>query len=388
MSFVDLIPKWIQVLSDPETHNILFFGCGGGYDFVHSLIILPDLIRSGKKVVIVSNSFTKVYQDYKNYETAYQHPANPKIIAKNIIPGIEEPKSGYIPEKLLVNFLAEKHPNLSIPVYASCCHEFDINSNTLFIKQIVQRYDIDTLVTIDGGTDSIMRGDEEDVATVVEDFMSLIVCENLRKDHELSLRHCLLLVLGFGVDRHHGASDASSLRAVAELTRMGGFLGTSSIAPNSEGLDLYCQYLNYVKNSDFDAMQTIVGSYIAAASIGQYGPYHNSIKPRIIKNDFNRSGIPSSAIEMFGIDESGKNSDTLNNPRIPQDSIFIWPLMSQIYAFETEIVVKRNLIINKLAGYTSIGLIEYAIDEEIRKLKKEHFIDVENFPTAQEMKRH
>jgi hypothetical protein len=32
-------------------------GCGGGFDFLHSMLLYPELIRLGKKVTILSFSF-------------------------------------------------------------------------------------------------------------------------------------------------------------------------------------------------------------------------------------------------------------------------------------------------------------------------------------------
>lgn len=385
--FEDLTPKYLQILADPLTKSILFFGCGGGYDFVHSLLLIPALLKAGKRVVIVSNSFTKVHESYKSYETVYQDPRPKHIeaVAKLLIPG--GPKvNGYVPEKLLVDFLEENLPGTNIPIYATCCHEMDISNNTKFIKQVIQKHNVDTVITIDGGTDSIMRGDEEQVATIVEDYMSLAVCENLRKDSELPLRNIMLFVLGFGVDRFHGASDASSMRAVAELTRLGGFLGSSSLSCSAQGTDLYIKYLQFVKNNDAIMAQTIVGSCIAAAICGQYGPYRNGAQYRQSPRNFERSGIPRSAIDFFGLDESGNNSDSINNPRVSKKTMFIWPPMAELYAFSTEVVVERNLVIDAILD-PSLNwdeVFEKLMDRRY-KVKDEINLIAEDFPTIREM---
>jgi hypothetical protein len=52
-----LVPTFLKQLSDPAIESVLLCGCGGGFDFVHGLLILPELLRMGKKVTIGSYSF-------------------------------------------------------------------------------------------------------------------------------------------------------------------------------------------------------------------------------------------------------------------------------------------------------------------------------------------
>ena len=239
--FSNLVPRFIQILAEPETKNIMFLGCGGGYDFIHSLLLFPDLINSNKNIVIASNSFSQVDISYKNFETVYQSSNNPSIVAKLIIPGQSEPRSGYIPEKIFCDFVSKQFPNAHLTIYANCIWKFSVPENVEYLSHLISKHNIDTLIAIDGGSDSIMRGDEDSTGTIFEDTVSLVVCETLKR--KCKLRHTILLAFGFGVDRFHGVSDASGLRAVAELTRMGGFLGCSSIEPTSNSLDLYVTFL-------------------------------------------------------------------------------------------------------------------------------------------------
>ena len=52
-----LAPSFLAMLEDPEVKTILVVGCGGGFDFVHGMVLYPELMRLGKKVVIGSYSF-------------------------------------------------------------------------------------------------------------------------------------------------------------------------------------------------------------------------------------------------------------------------------------------------------------------------------------------
>lgn len=40
--------------------RVMMVGCGGGFDFVHSMMLYPELKRLGKKVVLTSFSFGNV----------------------------------------------------------------------------------------------------------------------------------------------------------------------------------------------------------------------------------------------------------------------------------------------------------------------------------------
>ncbi|KAL6077935.1 8-oxoguanine glycosylase ogg1 [Balamuthia mandrillaris] len=52
-----LMPTFVTRLADPSVQTVMLCGCGGGFDFVHSMILYPELKRLGKKVVIASYSF-------------------------------------------------------------------------------------------------------------------------------------------------------------------------------------------------------------------------------------------------------------------------------------------------------------------------------------------
>src|SRR5690349_13795822 len=56
-AFSLLLPTFLRRLADPKVKTVLLCGCGGGFDFVHSLLLYPELRRLGKSVVIGSYSF-------------------------------------------------------------------------------------------------------------------------------------------------------------------------------------------------------------------------------------------------------------------------------------------------------------------------------------------
>ena len=58
---MDLIPLFLQKLSDPSLKTVFIVGCGGGFDFVHSNLIISDLKKLNKKIIIGSYSFGSVH---------------------------------------------------------------------------------------------------------------------------------------------------------------------------------------------------------------------------------------------------------------------------------------------------------------------------------------
>ncbi len=49
--------KSISVKKTKKNCSTFFKGCGGGFDFLHSMLLYPELIRRGKQVTILSFSF-------------------------------------------------------------------------------------------------------------------------------------------------------------------------------------------------------------------------------------------------------------------------------------------------------------------------------------------
>ena len=82
-------------------------------------------------------------------------------------------------------------------------------------SQLVREHRVDAILVLDGGSDSLMAGDEEGLGDPVEDAVSLAAVAAL-DEPRLALR--ALIVIGLGADRFNDVSDAASLRAIAELT--------------------------------------------------------------------------------------------------------------------------------------------------------------------------
>lgn len=117
-------------------------------------------------------------------------------------------------------------------MYACYARDWTIGSLTGLYEHLIREHNVDALVLFDGGSDSLMVGNELDLGDPIEDAVSVGAASNCR-----SLKARILFSVGFGSDRFNGVSDCSSMRAVAELTKLGGFLGATSFDP--VGFDCY-----------------------------------------------------------------------------------------------------------------------------------------------------
>ncbi len=124
-----------------------------------------------------------------------------------------------------------------------------------------------------------------------------------------TLRHKFLISVGFGADRFNGVSDGASLRAVAELTKLGGFRGSVSVEPDCPGYDFYRRTLETIyANQTF---RSVLSSLILAAGEGEYGMI-----------------IPK---------HSGG--------RVNAGSAYVWPLMNMMWAFDVDAAAERSWIV-------------------------------------------
>ncbi len=76
---------------------------------------------------------------------------------------------------------------------------------------------------VDGGTDSLLYGDEAGMGTPVHDMTSICAVD------QIDVPRKMLLSLGFGIDAFHGVCHAHVLGGLSALIRSGGYLGVFSL---------------------------------------------------------------------------------------------------------------------------------------------------------------
>lgn len=213
-------------------------GCGGGFDFCHSGLLYPFLKSLNKTIVILSYSFGVTSS--LDGEPVYSD-ATTKAVAK-LVTAATRGAPNYQPEVGYCAFLdAEYARDAPHSMYACYAREWPVPRLAQLYAFIAQRHAVDALLLIDGGTDSLMKGDEDGLGDPLEDACSLGAAALLA-----GVGTKLLVSVGFGADRFNGVSDEDSLAAVAELTRLGAFLGSHSVEPSDAGFDFYRRLLKTI----------------------------------------------------------------------------------------------------------------------------------------------
>jgi hypothetical protein len=164
------------------------------------------------------------------------------------------------------------------------------------------------------------------------------------------LKAKVLISIGLGTDRFNHVSDASSLRAVAELTRLGGFLGSLSLEPQAPGSRFYGDCLEHIYRRQ--GFRSVLAGTIASAVDGWFG----------------RDEVPP-----------------MLRQRVRPGQLFLWPLMAMLWAFDVETVAKRSLIATWIRECQSVPDCHDALYAGRGQLGPQ-LREVENFPRHEEMR--
>jgi hypothetical protein len=156
-----------------------------------------------------------------------------------------------------------------VPVY--CLHRVGVAPLREAYTALVRELRPDTVLLVDGGTDSLMRGDEAGLGTPQEDMASVAAVASLAMPRKL------LACIGFGVDTFHGVCHAHFLEAVAELTRSGGYLGCFSVTADMPEAALYREATESVF-ADMPHHPSIVNASILSALAGSFGDHHTTAR--------------------------------------------------------------------------------------------------------------
>jgi hypothetical protein len=73
---------------------------------------------------------------------------------------------------------------------------------TRFYRQLVEMHSVDAIVLADGGSDSIMAGDEEGLGDPIEDAVPVTTVASLEE-----LKAKVLITIGLSTDRFNHVSD-------------------------------------------------------------------------------------------------------------------------------------------------------------------------------------
>ncbi len=252
MYSIDQIP-FFQGLKNSK--RILLAGAGGGFDIFAGIPIYLALKRLGKVVTLANLSFTEL----------------PLTTSELVVPACYRVTSadrlrtggGYFPERMLCQWFASQGEEVQVYAFPRT----GVRPLRDAYKYIARTHGIDTVVLVDGGTDSLMFGDEEGLGTPEEDICSMAAA------FRSGITHQFLLSIGFGIDHFHGVSHFRFLENVALLAKEGGFLGMWQLIKEMPEAERFLEAVEFA-NKLIPQRPSIVCNSIAAAIRGDYGDVH------------------------------------------------------------------------------------------------------------------
>lgn len=245
----------MEIPIKPQIENskrILLCGMGGGYDIYSGIPLFFTLKKLGKEVILANLSFS------------FLVGCGGKEIFKNVWLINEHCKElDYFPEKFLFEWLKQKGEFPAIIAFSKT----GVIPLKVIYQNIIEQYNIDTIILVDGGTDSLMRGNEAGLGTPVEDIISLVAA------HNLNLSTKILLSVGFGIDHFHGVCHSQFLQNVATLIENDGFYGVNTFTKSDQIGQLFLEVVQYANQRAKDYPSIVINS-VANAVEGKFGNYH------------------------------------------------------------------------------------------------------------------
>lgn len=269
-----------------DSKNILLCGIGGGFDCFCAIPLYEALTKMGKTCFISSFNIRNQASEMGGYW------------GDNGTTNIEWVRdyAEYEPERLL---RCSGYPCILIwKRGAAAMYEV--------YKEIVKKHNIDHIVMLDGGVDSLMQGNEVRKGTIVEEFINLAAFKNIPVKKTM-------MSFGFGCEREEEISHYRTLENMAALAKKGYFIGTCALTPQCEEFQ----------------------KYKAAYELVNTCPKHKKshIHPRII------SAVEGNFGE-FAVKENTIMQET--------KAVFISPLMSIMWFFDGDGLIQSNCILDAL----------------------------------------
>ncbi|MEV8454804.1 DUF1152 domain-containing protein [Streptomyces sp. NPDC052095] len=289
-----------------SAERVLVAGAGGGFDIYAGLPLALSLIHQGKHVQLANLSFS-----------ALEGLPTTSWLAPDVAAITPEtsPHQVYFPERTLAQWL-------KLHRYPCTVHAFSrvgVQPLRAAYRALIERYDIDAVVLVDGGTDILMRGDESGLGTPEEDLTSVAALA------AIDVPERFVVSVGFGVDAYHGVSHGLVLENMAALERDGAYLGAFSVPRSTREGALFVDAVAHAQHHTPDHPSIVNGS-ISAAVQGAFG-------------------------------------DVRFTSRTRGSELFINPLMSLCFVFELEGVARNCHYLDRIEHTRLIRQVSSVIEE-------------------------
>jgi len=287
-----------------QAKTVLIAGCGGGFDIFSGLPLYFALEAAGKTVHLANLTFSNI------------PPGAGRRLGPEVVEVAHDANgmSSYFPEKHLAKWFHQQGRDVSV----WAIERFGPAAVARAYRALADELRPDTIVLADGGTDSLMRGDECGLGTPVEDISSIAAVHALQ-----NVERKIHLCLGFGIDDFHKVSHVDVLETIAALSREGGYLGAISLTRDMPEVQRFIEAVTFVHERT-PGRPSIVCSSIISAIEGHFGDYHAT-------------------------------------PRTEGSELFINPLMAIYFAFRVDALARRILYLDQIRDIESFFQTELAI---------------------------
>ncbi len=303
-SQVDLgVPPVLQRLAGAR--RVLISGAGGGFDLYVGLPLYFYLKPRVEAVFLGNMSFASLTPEV----------GKRLALAVTEVNADTQGSDEYFPERVLCQWFRQRGEEVSI----YCFQRTGVVTLLDAWTKLVDRLEVDAVVLADGGTDSLMRGDEVGLGTPQEDLASIAAV------HSLKLPCKVLSCLGFGVDTFDGVCHAQFLENSAALQKKGGFLGAFSLLPEMAESRLFLEAVDYA-TAAITGSPSVVSNSIASALEGHFGDHHRTWRTK-------------------------------------GSRLFISPLMSMYWSYEVDAVARRCLYLKELLETRSYSDVDRVVHE-------------------------
>lgn len=285
-----------------NSSRVMVAGCGGGHDLYTGIPLYLYLKKRVDKVYLGNMTFADLGPKTGRRLTP----------AVTLIHADTAGSDDYFPERVLSRWFRTQ--DMEVPVF--CFQRTGVQSLTRAWQAVVDELQLDAIILADGGTDSLMRGDEAGLGTPHEDLASIAAVHNLKVPVKI------LSCLGFGVDTFDQVCHVHFLESVAALQKKGAFLGAMSLLPEMEEVRLFVEAVNYC-NESMPGAPSVVANSVASAVEGHFGNHQRT---------WRTSG----------------------------SKLFISPLMAMYWSFEVDAVARRCLYLKELqttVGYKDVDRV-------------------------------
>ncbi len=233
--------------------NLLVAGMGGGFDVFCGLPIYFELKNRGQQVHLANYSFSAL------------NPRRYSTLSEGLV-GVTadyESTDSYFPELYLAQWFREK---MDTEVTVWCFEKTGVRPLLRSYLALIDHLSVDGILLVDGGVDSLLRGDETEIGSLLEDTISLCAVNELKG---VPIR--LMASLGFGAEQQ--ITHAHILENIAALTSSDAYLGSCALVKQMRAYQLYESALTYVQERP-DQSSSVINSSVVSAVQGHYGNFH------------------------------------------------------------------------------------------------------------------